>query len=197
LLSPKGENDTLAYFAKFAAGELPQSALKSFVRQAQLERKVKKDGAPTASSEPVPGSTQDLQRQRAAAAAGSIQYALFNRETDQVYRTFYAANDAMALEIGNRYRDELRDGNADRFGIGLRRVPGQDATTPEPQAQQQSPIGGEFSGTWLVKDANGREIHRFSGIGNNQGDANRIAMTWLRQNPGSFQDGVEVVPLMR
>ena len=197
LLSPKGENDTLAYFAKFAAGELPQSALKSFVRQAQLERKVKKDGAPTASSEPVPGSTQDLQRQRAAAAAGSIQYALFNRETDQVYRTFYAANDAMALEIGNRYRDELRDGNADRFGIGLRRVPGQDATTPEPQAQQQSPIGGEFSGTWLVKDANGREIHRFSGIGNNQGDANRIAMQWLRQNPGSFQDGVEVVPLMR
>ena len=197
LLSPKGENDTLAYFAKFAAGELPQSALKSFVRQAQLERKVKKSGAPAASNEPVPGSTQDLQRQRAAAASGSIQYALFNRETDQVYRTFYAANDAMALEIGNRYRDELRDGNADRFGIGLRRVPGQTATTPEPQAQQQSPIGGEFSGTWLVKDANGREIHRFSGIGNNQGDANRIAMTWLRQNPGSFQDGVEVVPLMR
>jgi hypothetical protein len=35
--------DTLAYFARYAAGELPQSALKSFVRQAQLERKVQKD----------------------------------------------------------------------------------------------------------------------------------------------------------
>jgi hypothetical protein len=35
--------DTLSYFAKYAAGELPQSALKSFVRQAQLERKVQKD----------------------------------------------------------------------------------------------------------------------------------------------------------
>ena len=195
LLSPKGENDTLAYFAKFAAGELPQSALKSFVRQAQLERNVKKGVAP-ASSEPVPGSTQDLQRQRAAAAAGSIQYALFNRETDQVYRTFYAANDEMAIEIGGRYREELRAANPG-VGIGLRRVPGQTATTPEPQAQQQSPIGGEFSGTWVVKDANGREIHRFSGVGNNQSDANRIAIDWLRQNPGNFQDGIEVVPLMR
>jgi hypothetical protein len=246
LLSPKGENDTLAYFAKFAAGELPQSALKSFVRQAQLERKVKKgdtggqdfkwqvnrpgysagiivvakskeealdkalgpDGYPDWASarsqltvRPIgPADTSPVRAKvnepRPAGEAGSIQYALFNRETDQVYRTFYAANDAMALEIGNRYREELRDGNAD-VGIGLRRVPGQTATTPEPQAQQQSPIGGEFSGTWLVKDANGREIHRFSGIGNNQGDANRIAMQWLRQNPGSFQDGVEVVPLMR
>lgn len=41
LLAPRGENDTLAYFAKFSAGELPQSELKSFVKQAQLERNVK------------------------------------------------------------------------------------------------------------------------------------------------------------
>ena len=35
--------DTLAYFARYAAGDLPQSALKSFIRQAQLERKIKSD----------------------------------------------------------------------------------------------------------------------------------------------------------
>jgi hypothetical protein len=35
--------NTLAYFAKYAAGELPKQALVSFVRQAQLERKVQKD----------------------------------------------------------------------------------------------------------------------------------------------------------
>jgi hypothetical protein len=194
LLDIKQETDPLKYFALYATGELPQIALKSFLKQAQLERNIKKSGAPAASNEPVPGSTQDLQRQRAAAASGSIKYALFNRETDQVYRTFYAANDEMALEMGNRYREELRAANAG-VGIGLRRVPGQTATTPEPQAQQQP--GNEFTGTWLVKDANNRVIHRFSGIGNNQSDANRIAMQWLRSNPDQMRDGLEVVPEMR
>ena len=43
LLDVSGEKDPLSYFAKYAAGELPQAALKSFVRQAQLERSVKRD----------------------------------------------------------------------------------------------------------------------------------------------------------
>jgi hypothetical protein len=42
LLDVSGEKDPLSYFAKFAAGELPKAALKSFVRQAQLERGVKR-----------------------------------------------------------------------------------------------------------------------------------------------------------
>ena len=42
LLDVGSEKDPLSYFAKYAAGELPKAALKSFVRQAQLERKVKK-----------------------------------------------------------------------------------------------------------------------------------------------------------
>lgn len=43
ILVPKSKDDTITYFAKFAAGELPKAALKSFVRQAQLERKNVKD----------------------------------------------------------------------------------------------------------------------------------------------------------
>jgi len=42
LLDVSGEKDPLSYFAKFAAGELPKAALKSFVRQAQLKRGVKR-----------------------------------------------------------------------------------------------------------------------------------------------------------
>jgi len=42
LLDVHSEKDPLSYFAKFAAGELPKAALKSFVRQAQLERGVKR-----------------------------------------------------------------------------------------------------------------------------------------------------------
>jgi hypothetical protein len=62
-------------------------------------------------------------------------------------------------------------------------------TTPG-QPQQQ------FTGEWQVLDPEDREIYRFSGVGNNQSDANRVAMNWLRQNPGRMQAGVTVVPVM-
>lgn len=42
LLDVSSEKDPLSYFAKYSAGELPRAALKSFVRQAQLERGVKR-----------------------------------------------------------------------------------------------------------------------------------------------------------
>jgi hypothetical protein len=43
LLAPSNDSsDTLQYFTKFSAGELPRSALASFVRQAQLQRNLKK-----------------------------------------------------------------------------------------------------------------------------------------------------------
>jgi pyrimidine deaminase RibD-like protein len=44
ILAPKDEKDPLSIFAKYAAGELPATALKSFVRQAQADRKAKKSG---------------------------------------------------------------------------------------------------------------------------------------------------------
>ena len=42
LLDVGSEKDPLSYFAKYSAGELPRAALKSFVRQARLEREVKR-----------------------------------------------------------------------------------------------------------------------------------------------------------
>jgi hypothetical protein len=59
------------------------------------------------------------------------------------------------------------------------------------------PTGGEFTGQWLIKDAQGREIHRLYGLGNSQGDANLAAVEWLRDNPSQTTDGLEVVPVMR
>jgi hypothetical protein len=58
------------------------------------------------------------------------------------------------------------------------------------QGQQQ------FTGEWKIVGPNGEEIHRFGGIGNVQADANRVAIEWLRRNPGQMQAGVEVVPVM-
>ena len=232
LLAPKGENDTLAYFAKFAAGELPSSALKSFIRQAQLERKGIKDTynelQPASGQKPnyfiTNTATDEVVKKYYAAsnneaydvlvgykaqnpgeytygkiidaasaqtpATGGIKYDLYNTTTDQVYRTFYAANDAMALDMGTRYRQEYRDSTNAGVLIGVRRT-----VAAAPAAAQST--GGEFSGQWLVKDAQGREIHRFGGIGNSQSDANRVAMQWLRDNPSQMTDGIEVVPEMR
>ena len=39
----KDVTNTMVYFARYAAGELPQSALKSFIKQAQFERKAGKE----------------------------------------------------------------------------------------------------------------------------------------------------------
>ena len=44
ILTPMGKNDPLKYFAQYAAGELPKQALKSFLKQIQLERNIKKGG---------------------------------------------------------------------------------------------------------------------------------------------------------
>ena len=61
--------------------------------------------------------------------------------------------------------------------------------------QQQRAQGG-FTGAWKIM-LNGREVHRFSGIGNSQADANRVAASWLRQNGmGVSGEGFEVVPIM-
>ena len=42
-LNPKGDDDSIQYFARYAAGELPTSALKSFIRQIQTKRQVSKE----------------------------------------------------------------------------------------------------------------------------------------------------------
>ena len=66
-------------------------------------------------------------------AEGSIQYEMFDRTTDHIYRTYYAADDRMALDIGNRYRDELTAASGiGRGQVGLRRAPVR-ATAGEPQ----------------------------------------------------------------
>jgi Putative amidoligase enzyme len=125
LLKVQGEKDPMSYFAKYAAGELPAAALKSFIKQIQLTRQTAKDTAK---------ADADL------------------------------------------YTD-LTDKNA---------------------AVQQPAGGGAFTGTWRLLNAAGNEIYRFSGVGNSQTDANRIASNWLRRaNPVINVGEFDVVPEMR
>ena len=66
----------------------------------------------------------------------------------------------------------------------------------EPQVAQNFPqAGSQFSGEWKVVDGLGREVHRFSGIGNAQSDANRVAREWAQRT--GFDGNLEVYPVMR
>lgn len=71
---------------------------------------------------------------------------------------------------------------------------------PPAWRRNQEPVAtstqGEFSGQWQVRNANtGEVVYTFSGIGNNQGDANRVAQQWVQRT--RFDDPVEVVPELR
>ena len=64
-----------------------------------------------------------------------------------------------------------------------------------------APAGNSFSGQWKVM-IDGEEVYRFGGIGNNQGDANRVGRDWVlnqirnrRLNPADGAD-IEILPIM-
>jgi hypothetical protein len=107
-----------------------------------------------------------------------------------------AQSQAMAL---------ISTGRHDLYGVRTRGTGGStDATQSgiidiEPDVAQN--FGNQFSGQWKVM-IDGEEVWRFRGVGNNQGDANRIAQTWIldqiRQGSLSPVEGadVEVLPVM-
>jgi hypothetical protein len=204
VLKPKDQNDTLGYFAKFAAGELPKAALKSFIRQAQLERSKVKD----TSDELKPGQSNYK------------IYQISDGPYDgRIVGTFYAADQTQADSEFTDWLMSPAAGGRDDFRYAPIDTPiqGPVASTPRPRPdiidiepdvaqnfvpgstqdiQQRRAAGGEFTGSWQIVDSRGNELHRFSGIGNSQADANRVAAGWLAR--AGYQDGLEVavVPIM-
>jgi hypothetical protein len=264
VLKPKDQNDTLSYFAKFAAGELPKAALKSFIKQAQLERKGKKSSSDsgytaipssgnqkyeiqrTANDEIVgtfnavsDGDANAVARQwmadnglqrvdfrlvratgqeRAEQRTGASNYKIYQISDGRTVGTFYAADQAQADSEFTDWLMSPEAGGRDDFRYAPIDTPIQGPTTnPTPvpgiidiepdveqnfvpgstqDIQQRRAAGGEFTGSWQIVDSNGNELHRFSGIGNSQTDANRVAAGWLAR--AGYQDGLEVavVPVM-
>ena len=117
---------------------------------------------------PVPGSTIDLQRQRAAQA----------QEIPEV---------PLDIEIAPQRANSLPGGTRDAAQGGIVDVAG------------EQPAQGSFTGEWKVLDSDtGEELYRFSGVGNSQSDANRVAGQWLQRNGprGASMTEIEVVPVM-
>lgn len=168
ILQPKTHNDTMAYFAQYAAGQMPKAALKSFIRQAQLERQGKK---------PEPEQKEP-------------NWYISDSNTGQVIQKYYAANSNDAYEYLQRWKAENGGGDHLKYA---KIMPGQ-----EPGGANTAQSGGnEFTGQWLIKDGSDRVLHSFGGIGNNQSDANRLAIQWLTQNGYGHGTEVSVVPEMR
>ena len=300
LLEPsKDSTDTIQYFAKYAAGELPKAALRSFVQQAQLERKVKADRevgkkywwrvtrpgfgasaevvatskeeaiekgkkeypdwakATDMNAKPVRkfdependkpryeifnlntnnsvedadgitndrealirlddyihhgphrlqpfqardmfgirrvGDSEPILAQPIRATGGETQdYKLYRTADQSIVYTFQASSVEEAREKAQAW---LLDQGIDRRGYGLSRMD-QPASAPgsTTDIQQQRAAGG-FTGAWKVM-ADGREVYRFSGVGNAQRDANRVAIQWLRDNGYDQGTDVEVLPIM-
>ena len=119
LLDVSGEKDPLSYFAKFAAGELPKAALKSFVRQAQLERGIKR-------GKEQPGQTQQQQPQTGEQDY-VVNFELADGQTgSEMVLQAANANAAMAY-----VRDNLED-----EGHGVVSIEAQAVPAPVPSAQE-------------------------------------------------------------
>ena len=299
-------SDTIRYFSEYVAGKIPAAALRSFVKQAQLERKLKKDptggekywwsvGRPGygASVEVVATSKEEaIEKGRAEypdwatakdmtakpvrpykeQSAKTVRYEIYNKQTgNSVEDADGITNDADALVRLNDYIEHgphaLQRGQATAmFGIrttngveivdidipmapgraqtsptgrwkiidGLGRElfvffavnntrafanefaamwareynfdgnyqvePADDTTTPvagsTSDLARQRAVPGTFTGAWKIIDADGNEMHRFSGIGNNQRDANRVATQWVQNNGYAYGTEIEVVPVM-
>jgi hypothetical protein len=92
-LSLGESNDTIQFFARYAAGDLPQSALKSFVKQAQIQRKAKKL---------LPGAIKGQQLIQWRATSGSATATV-------VARTEEEARKKAAIYIGIPFTDRAID----------------------------------------------------------------------------------------
>jgi hypothetical protein len=130
----------------------------------------------------VPGSTQDLQRQRLVAQMPALNTADGNWEiysiasNNTVYR-FVADTEEEAVRAFNIWQDTIRAPSLSREGFNLRTT-----TEAAPRIQPQSARGTESlppgNARWLILDRNDQEVYSFINT-TAQSDANQYARNWM------------------
>jgi hypothetical protein len=132
-------------------------------------------------AEPIPGSTLDLQRQRAAqqGADTDINYEIYNRQTGEVVDTAQLRNDEEAMIRLDDYRQHgphrLNYEEAER-AFGIRRGPG--VTNTQSNANSLRPTG---PGPWEVASRSNNQVY-FNPPSTYRRNAESEARTWLSQN---------------
>ena len=140
------------------------------------------------------GDSEPILAQPIRATGGETQdYKLYRTADQSIVYTFQATSVEEAREKAQAW---LLDQGIDRRGYGLSRM---DQPAPAPDStnaiQQQRQVPGSFTGAWKVM-ADGQEVYRFSGVGNAQRDANRVAIQWLRDNGYDQGTDIEELPIM-
>ena len=272
----KTGSDTVRYFADYVAGKIPAAALRSFVKQAQLQRKIAKEpgsgkkywwrvdkegtGANGASIEVVAASPQEaidkaanewglfsreyksqmtatpirsydgLQADQVrwpgqpdqndmenrlgwGSQSADANYEIVDRVTNRPVFLFIANTDA---EASRKYSDwraasGLPDDTEDygwrprgQYASSTQDPQRQSAERPTMQGSDPGSLadlslamaGNSFTGQWRIVDSSTKEVHRFGGVGNSQGDANRTASRWVQQHGRADQE-YTVEPIMR
>jgi len=178
MLAPKGENDPLAIFAKYSAGELPKAALKSFVRQAQLERGNK--------------------------AAKQAELDVMQKELTPAPEESNQGNWGIWLGAANQFSrmpGEYPAGQSDT----LRRFPSQEAAEQflaqtrasiprmrtdaevreiQPATAPAAMQPGQYQ--WQITDDNDQVVYSFVSS-TAQRDANDVARNWIQSQPPSIR----------
>lgn len=184
VLAPRSESDPVAIFARYSAGELPQSALKSFIRQIQLQRKVKKSpsGEKYWWEVMLNGEGQDGPGMEIVATSEQEALAIAAKAWEKT-----------AVEMARATARPIRPTEVGVGQTGPRRsqtsAATQHATNPlyqEPYtpSPSQQPTGGTWTGRWQVVDVYGgnRVLYTFGGVGNDRQAAARIGSEWARNN---------------
>lgn len=200
LIAPSDDKtNTMQYFAKFSAGELPRSALMSFVKQAQLQRGIKKQPANTGQSYWWNVQWGPSRRIEVVAKSADVAKQVAAEEWNVPEEQLAGAT----VTPLRPYKEEPVSQPIPGSTIDLQRQRAAQAATAAPAAQavQTATRPGQaqqtWTGQWQIKDNRGNVLHAFGGIGNSQADANRVATQWMTR--AGYDPGleVEVVPEMR
>jgi hypothetical protein len=127
-LNPKGDDDSIQYFARYAAGELPQSALKAFVRNIQAKRQMDKVPKDVPQSQPPMAIYQIINNNSGEVLSPGVE-----RTWDQAVG--YANNMIQAYQIP---REDIRIidlGNNESFYITGYPASGPRATASHPEGR--------------------------------------------------------------
>jgi hypothetical protein len=186
LLAPKGENDPLAIFAKYSAGELPKAVLKNFVRQAQLARGNKAAKITSGQPNDPTGEYAIVRR------SDSRSHGWGGEAPDYLFR-FNLPDDFDIEDLRQHLEDKLsawaarENVNAADYMTVMPAqfaAPGQTATRSRPPggrspAQPAAPESGSVQ--WNIINGNNEIVHTFWNR-NVQADANEVARQWLIRN---------------
>jgi hypothetical protein len=184
-LSQGTEDNSIEYFAKYAAGELPKAALKSFIRQIQTKRQIGKD---------KPGTDQSQ-------AGGQTDVPFVWRvigDPDSPYQS--QGTEVVASTAAEAKAAAVRQWRLNTTPRSVEEFTQQWTATPlRPAPAQTSGRDQEFAGWEVVSRASDEVVHTFDGRfmtdPRSVAEAESIAAEWRRR---AFFDGaVYVRPRMQ